>query len=183
MMDFFKALWNDLSEITGDTVTLGTNTVTTLNIIVWSLFIGFMIGIGVTLYNKLVLGALVRRLTSRKAHSESSALTAAEIGCCNPFIGFAMRKNSSLRKIVRAVGDTEEKTADIPFASAKLYIPEDKLHRAELIYGKSGLSVSSVLLAVIAFFAVAIISFIVVPDLMTMLSNFISGITPESNIL
>lgn len=182
-MDFFKALWNDLSGIVGDTVTLGTNSVTTLNIIVWSLFIGFMIGIGVTLYNKLVLGSLVRGLIEREAFTEGSAVSAAEIGCNNPFIRFAMRKNSSLRRVVYIKGDTEERQNYAHLPEACLYIPEDKLHRAEMIYGNSGMSVSSVLLAVAAFLIVAIVSFIVIPDLITMLSNFIEGITPESNIL
>ena len=84
-MDFFEALWRDLGSVFGKRVQLGTNSVTTLNIIVWSLFIGFMIGIGVTLYNKMVLGSLVRELIEHGAHTEDAALTAASSMriCCS----------------------------------------------------------------------------------------------------
>lgn len=182
-MDFFKALFNDISKMVGDTVTLGTNSVTTLNIIVWSLFIGFILGIGVTLYNKLVIGVLVRRLIENNAFDEDTAVSASSLKCSNPFVRFAMRKNGTLRRMVRVCGDTEEALVSIPFAEAKLYIPQEKLHRAKTIYGTAGISVSSVVFAVIALIVIAIASFTVIPDLITMLSNFISGITPESNIL
>lgn len=182
-MDFLKALWNDLMGIVGDTVTLGTNSVTTLNIIVWSLFIGFMLAIGVTVYNRLMIGPMVRKLIERKAFCENTAVSAVEAGCTNPFVRFAMRRNSSLRRIVRIKGDSDEKQSSVPMSGAYLYIPDDKLHRAETLYGNSGMSAGSVLLAVLAFFIIAVVSFIVVPDLITMLSNFIDGITPESNIL
>ncbi len=182
-MEFFEALWNDLQEIAGDTITLGTQPITTLNIIVWSLFIGFMIGIGVTLYNKFVLGTLVRELIEHGAHTEETALTAAEIGCANPFIRFALRENGSFRRIVRMKGDTEAEQSKEKFKDARFFIPDENVHRAEIIYGKSGMSIVSVLLAVLAFLVIAFVSFIVVPDLIQMLSNFIAGITPKSNIL
>jgi len=182
-VDFFEALWNDIMEICGNTITLGDQPITTLNIIVWSLFIGFMIGIGVTLYNKFVLGSLVRELIEHGAHTEDAALTAAEIGCANPFIQFALRENGSFRRIVHMKGDTETSYSKESFKTARFYIPDDKVHRAEVVYGNSGTSVISVLLSILAFLIVAFVSFIVVPDLIQMLTNFIAEITPRSNIL
>ncbi len=182
-MEFFEALWNDLMEICGDTITLGDQPVTTLNIIIWSLFIGFMIGIGVTLYNKFVLGSLIRGLIERGAHTADAALTATEIGCANPFVRFAMRKNSSLRRIVHVKGESDAKEFKYSFQTAQFFIPDEMVHRAELVYGNAGTSVLSVLLAVLAFLVVALVSFIVVPDLIQMLNNFINGIKPPSNIL
>lgn len=182
-MDIIKALWNDFVGIVGDTVTLGTNPTTTLNIIVWSLFIGFMLAIGVTVYNRLVIGPMIKRLIERKAFCEETAIPAAEAGCTNPFIRFAMRRNGSLRRLVRLKGDTDQKQGSVSVSDACLYIPDDRIRRAETLYGIGGMSAGSVLLAILVFFAIAILSFIVVPDLITMLSNFIEGITPESNIL
>lgn len=66
-IEFFEALKNDLGKIFGETITLGDNPITTLNIIIWSLYIGFMIGIAVTLYNRLILGGLIRKLIDRGA--------------------------------------------------------------------------------------------------------------------
>ncbi|MBQ8551943.1 MAG: hypothetical protein IJ428_03910 [Clostridia bacterium] len=182
-MEFFESLWNSLQNIAGERVELGTNSITTLNIIVWSLFIGFMIAIGISIYNKLVLGSVVSALTKREVFSEDAALTAAELGCANPLVQFALRKNGSFRRIVRMKGDTDTVCCDEAFADARFYLPSENVHRAELIYGRSGLSVGTVLLSVGAFFVLAIVAFVVIPDLMEMLSNFISSITPEGNII
>ena len=182
-MDFLEALWNDIMSICGNTVTLGNQPITTLNIIVWSLFIGFMIGIGVTIYNKFVLGSLVRGLIERGAHTEEAALTASEIGCANPLVQFALRRNGSFRRIVHMKGDTEENQSRESFRTARFFIPDDKVHRAEVIYGNSGTSVVSILLSVLAFLVVAFVSFIVVPDLIQMLTNFIAEVTPASRII
>ena len=182
-MEFFEALWNDLMKICGETITLGDQPVTTLNIIVWSLFIGFMIGIGVTLYNKFILGALVRELIEHGAHSEDAALTASEIGCANPLIRFALRENSSFRRIVHMKGDTQTERSKESFKTARYFIPDDMVHRAEVIYGGTGTTAVSVLLSVLAFLIVAFVSFIVVPDLIQMLTNFLAAVKPAGNIL
>ncbi len=182
-MDFFEALWNDLQKVVGKPIMLGSQPITTLNIIVWSLFIGFMIGIGVTLYNKFVLGSIVRRLIERGANTEDSAVLAAEIGCANPFTRFALRKSGSFRKIVRMKGDSEAERSNEPFDTARFYIPDETVHRAEVIYGNTGTSVITVLLSILALLVVALLSFIIIPDLIQMFSNFISNVTPNSNIL
>ncbi len=182
-MDFFEALWNDIMRQVGDPIYLGNNPITTLNIIVWSLFIGFVIGIGVTVYNKFVLGTMVRELIDRKAHTEESACTASEIGCGNVLFRFALRANGSFRKIIYMVGDTEYEKKERGFETGKFYLPEDNVHRAEVIYGKGGTSVMTILLSVLAFLLVVFVSFTVIPDLLQMLTNFIASIVPKSNIL
>lgn len=175
-MDFFEALWLDIQKICGNAAPLGTNNVTTLGIIVWSLFIGFMIAIAVTAYNKFVLGPVVSGLIEKKAHSEDTALVISDFCRPNPFVRFALRKKSSLRRIIMA------KEADGNISRTQFYIPEDKIKRATVMSG-SEMSVSGVLLSVLVFFALALAAFIVVPDLITMASNFVSSITPKSNII
>lgn len=182
-MDFFEALWQDIQKICGDTVALGTNNVTTLNIIVWSLFIGFVIGIAITVYNKFVLGPVVNGLINRKAVCEESAVPLTESGKVNPLVRFALRKNGTFRKIVRMKGDSDGEFAKGGIDTASFYIPEESIHRAEVLYAGNGMSLMSVLLAVLVFFAIALAAFIVVPDLISMLSNFIGSVTPDSKIL
>ena len=99
--EFFSALWNDISKICGEKVTLGDNPITTLNIIIWSLYIGFIIGIIITVYNRFVLGSLIRRLIEKGAYSEGGAITVAEAGCANPFVKFALRWATPPRNAVR----------------------------------------------------------------------------------
>ncbi len=182
-MEFFESLWNSLQGIVGDRIELGNNSITTLNIIVWSLFIGFMIAIGISIYNKVVLGGVISTLVKREVFTEDAALTASELGCANPLVQFALRKNSTFRSIVRMKGDTDTEYCNDAFTKARFYLPSENVHRAQLIYGKSGLSVGTILLSVGAFLVLAIVAFIVIPDLMTMLSNFIGSVTPKDNII
>ena len=181
--EFFSALWNDISKICGEKVTLGDNPITTLNIIIWSLYIGFIIGIIITVYNRFVLGSLIRRLIEKGAYSEGGAITVAEAGCANPFVKFALRQSGTLRRIVYMVGDTPEELCQKNVSSGKFYIPDENIHRAEVIYGNSGTSLLSIVLSVLAFLVVVLISFFVIPNLIQMLTNFISDVTPSSRIL
>ncbi len=181
-MEFFKALWRDFNNLTGGDIALGTNAVTTLNIIVWSLFIGFMIAIIATLYNKFIIGKAVRALLKKEAHTEKNALCIGEIECDSAFIRFALRKNSSLRRIVYLCGDTD--TRQVKFeTNAKLYIPQEKIRRAEVTYGKSDITVGNVLLSVIGLIAVAVLALIFIPDIITLVANFINSIAPKNNYL
>lgn len=183
-MDFFKTLWSDFIGIFGKRVELGTNSVTTLNIVVWALFLGFMIAIAVTLYNKLIVGKIVRALVSRKAHEGTSALTLAEAECDNKFIRFALRKNGSFRRIVRASEDTDVKRADVNFELTRFYIPPKFIRRAETIYGKSDLTPKTVILSVVGLLAITMLAFVLIPYIVQLLANFIGSITPSTdNIL
>lgn len=181
--DFFEALKNDIDKICGETIPLGDNPITTLNIVVWSLYIGFIIGIAVTVLNRFVIGGLVRRIVDRKAHTEGGALTLAQLGCSNIFVKTALRSGGTLRRIVRMVGDTDEKRSSEDFSSARFYIPEENIHRAETVYGLTGTSLAATILSVFAFLAVVFLSFVIIPNLIQMLTNFIASVTPQSNIL
>lgn len=170
-MDFFDALWRDLGSVFGEQVQLGTNSVTTLNIIVWSLFIGFIIAVGATLYNKLVLGRVVRTLIEKQAHTPESALPADEIGANNPFIRFALRRGSSLRRVVHTTLDTDTAEAKLDVEGAKFYVPSESRRRAEIVYGSPETSVFSVLLAIVAFLILAMVAFLIIPNITQLLGN------------
>ncbi len=171
MMDFFDALWRDLGSVFSERIELGTNPVTTLNIIVWSLFIGFIIAIGVTLYNKIVLGKLVRTLIEKHVTSPECALTLENVGAKNPLIMLALRRGSSLRRVVHLVENSNETDTKENIANGKFYIPNECMHRASKVYDKPETSVFSVLLAIIAFLVIAMVAFIAIPDIVQLISN------------
>lgn len=182
-MDFFKTLWGDFMSVCGDRVQLGTNTVTTLNIIVWSIFIGFLLAIIISLYNKLVIGTAVRGIIEKKAFSESDAVTLTEIDCKKslPGVVFALKINNTLKKIIRKAQDSD---ADNDSGNVKYYIPEDIVHKAETIYGKKGITAGNIVLAIVALLIVSVAAIYFVPDLITMLSNLVNGIpSGKSEIL
>ena len=58
-------------------LTIGT---VSLEVIVWGLFIGIMIGGALAVYNKRFLGAFVRKLVEEEAFSPEKALTLGELG-------------------------------------------------------------------------------------------------------
>ncbi len=170
-MEFFETLWRDLGAVFGERIQLGTNSVTTLNIIVWSLFIGFIIAIGATLYNKLVLGRVVRILIEKQALTPESARAANEIGGNNPFVRLALRRGSSLRRVVHTTLDTDKEQASPDAENIKFYVPSECQRRAEIVYGSPEASVFSVLLAIVAFLILAMVAFLIIPDVSQLLSN------------
>ncbi len=178
-MEFFKALANDFNEVFGDKISLGTNTITTLNIIVWSLFIGFLAAILITLFNKLLIGSAVRRLIAKKAYTSDRAISAEKLGCRNIFIRFAFRKNSTLRKLL-CTDNAEESVTAANMDSIKFYIPEESVRKAETIYGKKDITVGTVLLCIIALFIVAMLAFLAADYLINMAEGFASDIKAQS---
>jgi ABC-type amino acid transport system permease subunit len=75
----------------------------TLEIIIWSMFLGIVIGAVAIMYNKNVLGAFVRKLIEEKADSPESAKTLAETGFArNPFVKFSLSIRGTYRKIIQA---------------------------------------------------------------------------------
>lgn len=176
MAEFFEAIKNSFNDTFGGSIDLGSGSILTLNIIVWSIFIGFLIGIGATIYNKAVLGQLVRAIIDKQIFTKDRALTLKELGCSNIFVRFALRSGSSFRRVVRTVEDTEVEDSKLSLGEAKFFIPDENLHRAEKIYGNLGVGILSIILCVIVFFVLTLVALIVIPDLTQLVSNFISDI-------
>jgi len=178
MMEFLEALWNDFNNAFGKPIYLGNgeNTITTLNIIVWSIFIGFFIAIIITLYNDMVSGSVVRGLLKKKAFSKENAIQASDIGCKKGVLKFSLRISSTLRKIVCTADGASSNEPN----GVKLYIPQQYIKKAESLYGTKGISVKSIILAVIALFILALLALTFIPDLIQMLTNFISGLSSKS---
>lgn len=79
----------------------------TLRLIVWSLFAGFVVASLLAIYNKRVVGSIVRRMLS-SAVSEENAKTIAELGYDykkDVFVKSALRSDSALRKYVYIAGE------------------------------------------------------------------------------
>lgn len=78
----------------------------TLRLIVWSLFAGFVVASLLAIYNKRVVGSIVRRMLS-SAVSEENAKTIGELGYDykkDIFVKSALRSDSALRKYIYIAG-------------------------------------------------------------------------------
>lgn len=176
MAEFFEALKVSFNDTFGKQIELESGSIMTLNIVLWSLFIGFLIGIGGTVYNKVILGSLVRSMLDGGITSEDKAMTLGELGHTNIFVKFALRRGSTFRRIVRMRGDSDEANSRTAIDGARFYIPEENLPRAEKVYGKLGASIFSILVSILALLITTLAALIIVPDLTQMVANFVSGL-------
>ncbi|MDD4772746.1 MAG: hypothetical protein PHZ09_03985 [Eubacteriales bacterium] len=163
----------------------------TLEIIVWSMFLGIIVGAFVVLYNKNVLGAFIRKLLQTGANTPENAKTLQETGFSkNVFVKFSLMKKGTYRKIIHAsalngaaeIADNESghrtRKVRTKLSELKFYIPDEMTGRADSIYNDNGTSLLIVLITIAMFLAVAILSFTVVPGLIQMLQNFVEFVSP-----
>lgn len=173
--NFFGDIWDYLREtyFTVDfgeyrNFDLGSHSTTLAQII-----IGIMIGISLAAiaiaYERRHLGRLVRALLKGEAQDEGSAKTLAELGCDRIlFLKQQLRRrDSSLRKLIRYVGEPEEEgdlphevtgkrlkkqlilTEMIDFSNARFYIPSALRDRAAIRYNEKGSDTRALVLTVI----------------------------------
>ena len=169
----------------------------TLNLIIWSVYAGFMIaGIG-AVYNKNYLGKPVRALCAAGAYSPQSALTLADLGIKpSGLLKRALREGGALGKYVY-VANPDECRVDKPhsgflkrlgrflnigvsdgvrydLAAARLYVPEKPQYRAQVRYDKKGSSPALLIVAAVAFLALAAALTFLLPELLGFTDSMIS---------
>lgn len=132
-----------------------------LNMILLSFVVGIVIASIAMIYHQMFLGGIVRKILENGAHSPENALTLEQlnINSKNIFVKFALRDNSTFRKIVIK---TEEN---------KYYIPEERRIREEIRFRKKGNGFSGVILALIVFILAAFVLLTVIPWLIDEATN------------
>ncbi|MCR5264889.1 MAG: hypothetical protein K6D94_13510 [Clostridiales bacterium] len=155
----------------------------TLYIVIWSLFIGVIIGVGMGIYQKGILGSFVRHLLEKRATSPDTALTMDESGLTKnvlvrAIIRRSIRGESSYGRIVSPAPVDLTAPADSGVkppitADTRFYIPPEMNDRAVTSFANSGNIIVWALLSVAAFLVVALLSFYIVPALTDMLKNII----------
>ena len=124
-----------------------------LTMILLSFVIGIVIASIAMIYRQTFLGNIVRKIIDKKALSESEALTLEQLGI-NPnniLVKFALRDNSTFRKIV------------IKTEQNRYYIPEERRIREEIRFRKKGNDVVAVIIGAILFVLAAFILLTVIP--------------------
>jgi len=137
---------------------------TSVELIVWSLFLGIVLASVGVMYNKQILGGFVRLLLARKALSPESALTLEEAGYGkNPFVRFSLRKKSTFRKIVASDDELH------------FYIPEEKALHASCMYEAKSNGLMGILIAIVMFAIVAFLSAMLLPLLLDLIGSMFGG--------
>jgi len=147
----------------------------TLDSVLQGMFIGIIFAVLVIGYNKLVIGKFVKALIKAEAVHPAFAKTFDELKIKkNIFISVALRKGSTLRKVVAERVDGAIMTEDIgnivnvnnKNGSGYYYIPEDKLYRAGRIYGGKDVDLLMLAAVIIIFFIFFSLVLLYLPSLL-----------------
>lgn len=174
----------------------------TMLIIIWGLYIGIMAGVLGSIICRVYSGRIVQALIKAGAVDDSTSKTLAELGLSKQYMVRRMlRAESSLRRMVMVTEGTGVKESgtgkasrfwhekfirdDIPqkldYTTARFYLPEDKRISAEVRYQKEGHPILSFILAAIGLFIAAYFATVAVPELLQMLDNFLTDVTPVND--
>ena len=137
-----------------------------LELIVWSLFIGIMVAGAIAVYNKRFLGGFVRKLIEEEAFSPEKALTLEELGFeNNKLLQREILKGVIFKSIVYEKDDEvviQDKSAipvfheELDFKNARFYVPYELRHRAELKFDKKGTHIMLMVISSVFFLALAL---------------------------
>ena len=145
-----------------------------LEIIIWSFFIGILIGAVSLYYQKRVIGAFVRALLADGAAAPDNARTLEELGFGkNRFVRHALRNGSVLRKMIWEAQDnivTDEqgrtysaRASRMDINTARFYIDESNRIKADLRYSAKGSDVLTLLIGVVVFAVAAYAMLLFIP--------------------
>ncbi len=169
-----------------------------LKMVIWGIYAGILIGIAVSYFRKKYFGTLVRKLLKSEAFSEESALTLEEAGLkAGVFYKNALKERGALRRYI-SFSDTspvsikeisknrirlrkffglDENPLIYDFSKIKLYIPEELKYKADVAFEKKNEGIGSFILLTIILTAFAVGISYLIPELLTMLDNFLKIIS------
>lgn len=148
-----------------------TETGSSLEKVVWAIFIGTVIAAFMLWYSNGYIGKVARRLAAKNAFSPENAWTLRELGLDNIFMRNALRnKYSALRKVVFCTVD-KEKLKRQDFYKAKFYIPEELKERAYFKYRGKNNTLPVVLIVAVVMFILANLCIKYIPEIIEMIKK------------
>lgn len=153
---------------------------TSMELVIWCMFIGLMLAAIYMFYQKKVIGAFVRALLGTGASDQDSAKTLKELGFeGNLPVRSALRGSGVLRKLVWETGDNYIENEDgvkysarqtpMDVNTARFYINEENRVRAELRYNEKGSDIFMLIITGLVFLMIAYLAVEYLPDLLNLL--------------
>lgn len=212
-MPLWKELWyyfyNTYVNPTEYYENLGADSQTMLSVrlMILGLFIGISIAAFAAVFNKRVLGEVVRRLLKAEALSPDRAMTLAELGYSGWIVGLAVKKSTSLRRVVkcreeeeydeklgekrkeyaehRKNGEKLPKFKEIPYRINTLtdtfYIPEDMKYMADVKFEKKGTTWLGAILTVVVLAILFVALMVALPQIFELLDDVAGSIGAKEN--
>lgn len=194
-----------------ENLNLTSNELFSIMIFIFGLCVGLSLASFGAVFNKRVLGGVVRRLLEKQALSPESALTLDELGYPNSLlVNFAVKKSTSLRRVVKCREELEfdaeqarkreehdKKRADdkklprfkeaaykINVYEDKFYIPEDMKYTADVKFEKKGTTWLGAVIFTVIMMVVFVVLVVFLPQILELV-NDVAGIfdTSPDNIL
>ena len=139
----------------------------TLELVIWSIFIGVSIGVFAVFYTRRILGAFIRKLLEKNCTSPENALSIEELGFASNFFVKSSLKSGILKLFVL----TDKNCPPSDLKTDKLYIPESKKHGAELRFSGKDTDVFGIIIALAIFVALAYAMTLIIPYVMTLIGD------------
>lgn len=151
------------------------NAIGSLEAIIFAFFIGACLAGFAAIYHRKTIGRLVHYLLENEAFSADSAKTLREAEQdLNLFLRLTLRRNVAFQRIVRTVAPPEDKKEKRSFSDVPLYIDPKERDRAEKMYSKytaADATVFNVIISIAVFAIIAYLSYLFVPELISMAQN------------
>lgn len=167
-----------------------------LELIIWSIFIGIVLASLLALYEKRYIGAFVRALLSQKANSPESAKSLSELGFKHgALIKMAMKGKSALSTVVFLDSDKIERAEregkaqdgepgeilpivrrDFDIKTARFYIPDERADHAAIRFDQKGTHVMAVVVAAAVFALIAALAVRYLPEALGYLGEIADNI-------
>lgn len=188
----------------------GSNRIISLRLILIGLTAGFCVAAILTLIDKKHLGGLVRKMLYDECIGKENAKTLYELGYDrNPAVRGSLKNGSVLKRWVRCVEEDEyyasmeqkrkeyesdyannEKAPKFKTVEFKrdpdkhhFYIDEEKKYSASVKFDSKGTNVVSAILVIVISIIICAFLCFVVPDMLTLFDNFVSGFKSSDKYL
>ena len=155
-----------------------------LELVVWAIYLGILLACFLLLYEKRVVGKLVRKILQEEIFTADKAKTLGELGFGkNPFIRQALRGKTALSTLVFTPEEAPEIGEDLHVApvmrgkfdpaTTRFYIPEPLRHRAAVRFDGKGTHFIDIVVAALIFGGVAWLAIEYLPDAVGFVKNFL----------
>lgn len=177
------------------------NNFATLRMLLWGIYGGFLLGLALSYYNKVFIGGFIRTLLKKEALSAESAVSLSSLdikkkgiikwalkhdSALKKYIGYANEEDittcvptKGFKRFVRKMYGKDENIVKKDLDRADIYIFEELKYRADVLFDKKGSRPSSFIIFAIILTVLVIGVSIAIPELLTMLDNFLEMILPK----
>lgn len=175
-----------------------------LELLLWSIYVGIMLGVLASLVYRVCTHSFVSAVIDAGALDEERAVTLESLSFKGKwYIKRQLQSGSSLSRMLVCTNANEfpkkkcnrfdrfwhekflgdEIPTVIPFETARFYLPEERRIAAELRYTEEGRPVRTFIISAVILAVAIFAATLVIPELLQMLDNLMTQLTPTSKYL